>query len=149
AEAGSVASYGTVESVDEAKRVCSVRIGGIVREGVLLYAREDAGLKGFCLIPKKGSLVVVSRIGSGNRLVVELFSEVDKVIATVEDAEFSITGKGFKLNNGSGGLLKTLSDLCDAIAKLTVTTGVGPSGVPINIADFQKIKQELNQYLED
>lgn len=33
----------------------------------------------------------------------------------------------------------TIKALCDAIAKLTVPTGVGPSGIPVNVADFNKI----------
>lgn len=40
-------------------------------------------------------------------------------------------------------LVKTLNSLCDAISKLTVPTALGPSGVPINISDFQEIKKEL------
>lgn len=148
AGAGAVSEYGTVKSVDEAKRTCDVQVGGIVRQGVLLYAIENADLKGFVLIPKKGSGVIVSRIGAGSRLYVEMTSEIDRVICTTGDTEFTITEKGFKLVRGDFGLLQTLSDLCDAIAQLTVTTGVGPSGVPINIAAFQKIQKELKQYME-
>ena len=50
--------------------------------------------------------------------------------------------------SGGAGLKKTLGELIDAIMKLTVPTGVGPSGTPINAADFVKVKQGLNDYLE-
>ncbi len=146
--AGSVSAYGTVEKVDEVKRLCDVRIGGVVYENVLLYALENADLKGWVIIPKKGSNVVVSRIGSGSRLYVEMFSEIDKILATIDGTTFQLTAKGFTLMRAAAGLKKTLADLCDALAKLTVSTAVGPSSVPINVADFQKIKKELNDYLE-
>jgi hypothetical protein len=47
-----------------------------------------------------------------------------------------------------GDTLKTkLEALLDAIMKMTVSTPVGPSTPPINIADFQKIKSELSEIL--
>ncbi|WP_018669016.1 hypothetical protein [Bacteroides gallinarum] len=60
-----------------------------------------------------------------------------------------ITTGGLTLKKGGSGLKKTLGDLLTAIQKLTVTTGVGPSGPPINITDFQKVQQDLSNYLED
>lgn len=41
-------------------------------------------------------------------------------------------------------LVETLSSLCDALSQLTVPTALGPSGVPINISEFQNIKKELD-----
>lgn len=64
------------------------------------------------------------------------------------DTSLIITDKGFTVEKGEYSLKKTLDDLLTAIQKLTVTTNVGPSGVPINIADFKKIQEELNNYLE-
>jgi hypothetical protein len=47
-----------------------------------------------------------------------------------------------------GDTLKGLLDeTMDAILTLTVPTGVGPSGTPINAAVFQSIKQRLSQIL--
>jgi hypothetical protein len=40
-----------------------------------------------------------------------------------------------------------LGDLSDALARLTVTTGTGPSGVPINVAEFSALKARLDQIL--
>lgn len=55
---------------------------------------------------------------------------------------------GLTLTRSGSGLKKTLTDLLTAIQKLTVTTGVGPSGPPINIADFIKVQTDLSNYLE-
>lgn len=47
-----------------------------------------------------------------------------------------------------GDTLKSkLDELLDAIIKITVSTPVGPSTPPINLADFQKIKSELSEIL--
>lgn len=148
-EAASGTQYGTVAEVDEQARTCSVTVGGITYDNVLLFAIEDGGLKGGVVIPKQGSGVILARIGASNRQYVAMFSEVDKVIITIGDKmEVALTADGFKVVRDGAGLKKTLTDLCDAIAQLTVTTGVGPSGVPINQTQFDKIKQELDKYLE-
>lgn len=59
-----------------------------------------------------------------------------------------VTSGGLTLKKGGSGLKKTLEGLVDAICQLTVTTGVGPSGIPINVAAFQQIKAEVSQYME-
>ncbi|MDE7149610.1 MAG: hypothetical protein K2O01_04285 [Bacteroidales bacterium] len=75
-----------VEEVDEKKRTCRVKINdGVSFEDVRLYGLTDEGLKGFCLIPKQDSMVLVSRIDNGNELYVTMFSEVDKVLGTIGD----------------------------------------------------------------
>jgi uncharacterized protein involved in type VI secretion and phage assembly len=71
-----------------------------------------------------------------------------------------ITNKsGQKVNIGDGAdtanepaLLGTttkdlISELCDAILALTVSTGMGPSGTPINAAQFAAIKARLQTML--
>lgn len=158
--------YGQVVSVDEKARICSVRVQGIEYGEVMLYAIDQPDMKGLVAIPRVGSTVLVSRIDGSDRLYVSMFSEVDKVMGTIGDKQavvfgadllevktdkstLRITSGGLTLTRDASGLKKTLSDLCDALARLTVPTGVGPSGIPINMADFQKIKQDLNNYLED
>lgn len=165
AEAGAVSFYATVESVDEQRRTCTVSAEGVTYEEVLLYAVDKAALKGFCLIPTVKSTVVVARVAAGSHLYVELFSEVSKVLLTVGDkvaasvdekgclttvgkSTLKVTEQGFTVERDGAGLKKTLDALLDALAKLTVPTGVGPSGVPVNVADFVKIKQELTKYME-
>ncbi len=75
-----------VEEVDEKKRTCRVKVNeGVSFEDVRLYGLTDDGLKGFCLIPKRDSMVLVSRIDNGNELYVTMFSEVDKVLGTIGD----------------------------------------------------------------
>lgn len=65
-----------------------------------------------------------------------------------DQSTIKITTGGLTLAKGGSGLKKTLEQLLDGICALTVPTAVGPSGVPINIATFQKIKADLPNYME-
>lgn len=157
--------FARVKSVDDKKRICVVTVGELEYVDVLLYSTVKADLKGVHCIPKIGSQVVVSRLQGTDNLFVSQYSEVDKIIITIGDkvtaemddksvdvkvneTEVKITDKGLTLVKGSFGLLKTLESLCDAITKLTVSTAVGASTPPINLADFTKIKTELKNYME-
>lgn len=156
---------GTVSEVNEAERTCTVKVENVEYEDVRLYGVVKGDLKGFCFIPKVKSQVLVARIGGSNELFVVMFTEIDKVILTIgekmqltveaencciqaENTVIRATPAGMTFVRGSSGLKKTLENLIDAITKLTVTTGVGPSGIPINAQDFIKVKEDLSNYLE-
>ena len=147
-ESSDTSFYGTIQSVDESKRTCTVQIGGIDYEDVLLYSVENSDLKGFVLIPAANSTVIVSRVAGSDRFFVDLFSVIDKVLFTLDKTTFKATQSGFTVTRSGSGLKKTLNDLLTALQQLTVPTGVGPSGVPINAASFQQIQQDLSNYME-
>ena len=79
------------------------------------------------------------------------------VVRIDKDGNIEITnssGKTVYVGNGAseaavlGDTLKGLLDeLIDALAALTVPTGVGPSGTPVNIAQFQAIKARWRTFL--
>lgn len=162
-EAGGNIMYARVKSVNEKERTCTAVIEEIEYENILLYGIEKPELEGFVLIPRIDSMVLVSRVGEG-RLFVVMFSEVDKVLLKIKPVTIScrkeevkieaestllqVTKKGLTLSRSGSGLKKTLGDLIDALTKLTVPTSVGPSGTPVNAADFMKIKEDLSNYLE-
>lgn len=71
-------------------------------------------------------------------------------ISILEGPSLKMTQKGFTFNFGDDfSLKKTLTQILDAILQLTVTTGVGPSGTPINAQTFTDIKNSLDNYLEE
>lgn len=74
--------------------------------------------------------------------------DAESITMKVDQATIKAGTAGLTLTKGSSGLKKTLDDLLIAIQALTVTTGVGPSGPPINISDFVKVQQDLSKYLE-
>lgn len=146
-EASNTSFLAKVKKVNADDCVCVVETdAGISYDEVLLRAVTGVD-KGILVIPKVDSQVMVSRIGGSNELYVSMFSEIDHVIIAIKDAEYTMNDKGYKMNVGTSGLKKSLTDLINAITKMTVTTGVGPSGTPINAADFTKIKEDLNNYL--
>lgn len=126
----------TVLSIDKAKSLCVVRVlqnEALVLEDVSLRAVDDEQVNGFILYPVVGSAVLVSKIEGQNNYYLEMVSEVEKV----------------RIESKSGESIKAiLEDLLDAITQLTVTTGVGPSGTPINALDFTNIKTRINQLFE-
>ena len=72
----------------------------------------------------------------------------DCIELKIGSSTITVTSGGLTLKKGGAGLKKTLESMLDAICQLTVPTGVGPSGVPINMASFQQIKAEVSQYME-
>lgn len=54
----------------------------------------------------------------------------------------------FKISAGGKNLLTELNKLIDEIGKITVTTPVGPSGIPINLSQFTAIKSTLSELLK-
>jgi hypothetical protein len=64
----------------------------------------------------------------------------------IKEAVASITMKSGKvaIKGATGELLALIIEAIDAISQLTVPTGVGPSGPPINAAAFAAIKVKIN-----
>lgn len=106
------------------------------------------GRKGFIPALPKGSFVIVSRISGSDDLFVSMFSEIEGIEYSDKSGLECVIMQGkLSFKNRNYSLKKAFDDLFSAIAKLTVTTGVGPSGTPINITEFQAIQQNLNNLL--
>jgi hypothetical protein len=105
--------------------------------------------KGVIITPVVNSSVIVSRIGEADELFVEMFSEVEKVTLSDDNGFECVIENGIiSVKNKSYSLRHAFDDIIAAIEKLTVTTGVGPSGTPINIAQFKTVQQKLNNFLK-
>jgi hypothetical protein len=88
--------------------------------------RSVEGSGGFVLWPKAGSFVVVSLVDNDpNHCYVAMVSEVEQ----------------FTLSTATDSAGKLFADFFTAIGQLTVTTGTGPSGPPINLSAFQALAQ--------
>ena len=73
--------------------------------------------------------------------------KADEVLFNKDGLNFKLDDK-FTLKNDVTDLRAELDALLVAIQALTVTTPVGPSGPPINIADFIQIQNNINQLLK-
>ena len=110
------------------------------------------GKKGIVITPIKESSVLVGRIGGSDFLYMAMCSEIYSVKITLNDQTIILDENGISVDMGSGkyeikntseNLKKLLDDLNNAIMQLTVTTGTGPSGTPINMASFQDVQKRI------
>ena len=98
------------------------------------------------LVTPEGNKIFIKDIDG--ELYIQTNSKVN--ISILEGPSLKMTQKGFTFNFGDNfSLKKTLTQILDAILQLTVTTGVGPSGTPINAQTFTDIKISLDNYLEE
>lgn len=98
------------------------------------------------LVTPEGNKIFIKDIDG--ELYIQTNSKVN--ISIIEGPSLKMTQKGFTFNFGDDfSLKKTLTQILDAILQLTVTTGVGPSGTPINAQTFTDIKNSLDNYLEE
>lgn len=98
------------------------------------------------LVTPEGNKIFIKDIDG--ELYIQTNSKVN--ISILEGPSIKMTQKGFTFNFGDDfSLKKTLTQILDAILQLTVTTGVGPSGTPINAQTFTDIKNSLDNYLEE
>ena len=73
----------------------------------------------------------------------------DKILVKIGDSIFYVDSDGFTFSNGSYGLKKTLSDLCNELINAIVLTGSGPANFnPDTILKFQQILTDLDKYLK-
>ncbi|MGI9158242.1 MAG: phage baseplate assembly protein V [Saprospiraceae bacterium] len=66
-----------------------------------------------------------------------------KLTVKVGTTELDVTEDGFTVKRGGETLKAILTDLIDAILAETHPTGTGPSGTPINAAQYTAIKNRL------
>ncbi len=107
----------------------------------VLYSATEENAKGFILIPKEGTNVLVGTMGDDeNSLYLVRMDEVAKVQVVIEEERITIDSTGINVEFSDGKVtvknknadLKTLmNDLVDMVTGLTVSTGVGPSGTPL------------------
>jgi hypothetical protein len=137
----------TVKAVDKNKDVVDVEYNDFELGEIRLQAVVKANSKGIKFYPVIDSVVIVQRLGNRGEFFITLYSEVEQVVMEVGSTKFDIKD-GVLIKNGTETLKKILDDLIAEIQKITVPTNVGPSGVPINIAQFTTIKTRVSNLLK-
>ena len=74
--------------------------------------------------------------------------DAHRMTVTMNSTELIVDQDGYSLKRGGETLKKIISDTLDELIKLTVTTPVGPSGIPINAAAFTAIKTRISNLLK-
>ncbi len=159
-----------VKDVDTDNMTCTVEFEGLEYEARLTAVIDNNGNRS-AIQPKQNSWVLCIPVaGNEADLVVIAYSEIDSISIVHDNVKITTGSDGVKIENSQSTLeikdseisivsgkveikglesLKTiLDDLITQITMLTVPTGVGPSGVPINSAAFTAIKTRLNNVLK-
>lgn len=128
-----------VISVDEGELTCDVEPldGDAEVLGVRLGSSVDSG---FYCVPEEDSIVLVSFI-SKEAAFVSAFGKVEKVVFTASDK--------LVIKSEKESLKDLLEETLDAIQQITVPTGTGPSGTPVNATVFSQLSQRVSNLLEE
>jgi len=165
------ATVNTDDPYNVAARTCNVtlisgRSGINITSASLMPEVND----GILILPSPGSTVVIAKVANGNPFVL-MFSQIDKVLIIAGDTELSLDGTtspgtttisqgdmNIVLSDGkisinqTGGqnfttimqnILTHMQNVVTHISALTVSTGTGPSGIPINLSDFSNDLSDL------
>lgn len=123
----------TVKSVDINARTCVVSpVDGSADIRNCLLQGAYGGKRGFVLVPRKDSRVIVTFLSS-HQAYIALTSDIEQI---------QLTGTGESLN-------KLLIDLIAAIEQLTLSTPAGPSGTPLppTMQALSNLKQRINNFI--
>ncbi|NPV35072.1 MAG: hypothetical protein HPY80_00225 [Bacteroidales bacterium] len=132
--------------------ICTVDFedGRPLLDQVRLKAVIDDDENAFLIIPKEGSYVLINPLAGNNaNQIISAYSVVERLELKIETTLFKIDKEGFLLSRQNDSLQNVLSDLIDAINSITVPTGTGPSGTPINSPSFNNIKLRLQKILKN
>lgn len=137
--------YATIKSVDAEKRTCVVVDDSEMQyDDVLLYSVENAELKGWVVLPKVDSVVLVGRIGDSNELYVAMMSEIDGAMLTIGDkVEASIDDKELKYKNDKVELTITSEKVSLKAEKIEFNGGDNKGLVKI-----EQLTEKVNAMIE-
>jgi len=146
-------AWATVQSVDKDAKtaVCKDLTTDLEYYDVLL------GLGSIIPVPAKNTTVLLGLTSAGGEAsFIVLADEIEEVTVKIGTQQVIIDKDNVSINANQGkleiknskeNLKKLLQDLINEIMKITVTTPMGTSGTPINIAQFQVIAKRITMLL--
>lgn len=93
-------------SIDKENNSCVVEAGGLEYQDVRLACTIKPELKSNIIFPAVGSTVMITRVGQGNQWKLEMYSEIDSVMLSIEEQTLKIDKDGFVFNEGIYGMVK-------------------------------------------
>jgi hypothetical protein len=139
------------EVVSISGNTCVVKVDNLELSDVRLKSVVDNETEQLLVTPEIGSFVLVVDLSNGEYrdLAVIKYSKVTEINikTTTNDFEVAMAKGKISIKNNNYSLKEAFDDIIDALGRLTVTTGVGPSGIPINKAEFDAVKTQLNNLL--
>ena len=156
---GSILIEGNIISVDENNFTCVVGISTSNMDGSATVTNyNNVPLK--VLIGSQASLIEIPTVGTDctmcfrdnniQRPQLIQVNQCDKVIVTIGKSIFYVDETGFKLNNDTKGLKKTLQDLINELINFLVVTPSGQGTTdPTTVANLNTYLSDLDDYLLD
>jgi hypothetical protein len=120
------------------------------RNGMILFPKDDSNvIIGSIDGPGEWALLLASEITGARIITGNVVYVMDEAQVNIQNGSvfLNISDSAFKLNTASESLFALLKDCFTYISALTVPTPSGPSGVPVNIADFTNLLTRLNNLL--
>jgi hypothetical protein len=135
----------SVQTTDGEEPIMGVMLNPVAGNGngLILFPEDGSnviigsidGPGEWTLIRASNLLKIKALIGSGANSTSLTLTD-DEVEVVQGDAIMTMKNGKFSFKNGEKDLTTILSNILQHIQLMTVTTGTGPSGPPINIADF-------------
>lgn len=97
---------GQCTSIDKENNSCVVEAGGLEYQDVRLACTIKPDLKSNIVFPAVGSTVMITRVGQGNQWKLEMYSEIDSVMLSIEEQTLKIDKEGFVFNEGKYTMVK-------------------------------------------
>jgi hypothetical protein len=128
---------GTVKSVDEENRTCSVELllsdVTMTLDEVALSAEANDG---FIQIPAVDSTVYII-IMPNNDQVAFFYSDIEKIICVIDDQnKYEFSSNGFVWNNGTNGGLIKITDLTSSLNTLVTNINTNLTAISAAIASL-------------
>lgn len=113
-----------------------------------MYTGIDISSTGFDLVSNLGNTIIDMKVGNINMKAgqdISLSAKVGQIdMKNIIGANINLGIDGLiSIKNNASSLKMIIDKLIDGITRLTVTTPSGPSGPPINVAEFTALKTEL------
>lgn len=136
-----------VDNVNLGGMTCDLDDDGVMINDVRLTP-VITGNETIVIFPKVGSNALAVRIEDDEEWMILACEQAEKYKITVGDCVIEMDSSGIKISKATESLKNILSDLIMAIKSITVATGSGPSGTPINATAFTTIENRINQFLK-
>lgn len=151
-------------SYDEGTQTCSVLLSSDDEEhpteGIMINGVTSM-VNGIICQPKDDSIVWVAEVDGEGKYGIIKTSELEKYTLTIADQKVTVDQEQVKIESGEsliiakgsdgvsiakGGLTlrDVIDSLFDQIISISVPTGTGPSGTPINAAAINVIKDQFD-----
>jgi hypothetical protein len=124
---------GKVGSASISDKSCTVTLTGhdSATEGVTLNVKLNNS-NGVLMVPANGADCLVADVDGSGRLELLKASAYTKITLTAGNTVLDMDGTKFKINAAGETMYHLLKDILKTISEITVSTGTGPSGTPIN-----------------